>query len=236
MSAGGGDGWETPLSKNANRRIEPYGVNLRCMIHDDMRISRNFKIRDWKALHFKEESDWVRAVRVFHDRIETRYLEHIESIINRSTSGFAVLTLECALIETLQQFRTGEGKTPKSKVGKYFVSFLTETSFGGHFDAPKAELFYTAIRCGLHHQSEAEGNSRIKRGGGRPLVAYTADGKGIVINVNEFHQLFKSVLAEYEDSIRDATKADVRDAFRKKMNYICRIEGKPEVEEAIASS
>ena len=175
----------------------------------------------------------MRAVEIFHDRIETRYLEHIESIINHSTSGFAVLTLECALIETLQQFRTGGGKTPNSKVGKYFVAFLTETSFGAHFDAPKAELFFKAIRCGLHHQSEAEGNSRIKRGGGRPLVAYTADGKGIIINVNEFHQLFKTVLTEYEDSIRDPANRAVRDAFRKKMNYICRIEGKPEADDSI---
>ena len=103
----------------------------------------------------------MRAVKIFHDRIETRYLEYIESILDHSTSGFAVLTLECALIETLQQFRTGKGKTPKKKVGEYFVSFLTETSFGAHFDRPKAELFYTSIRCGLHHQSEAEGNSRI---------------------------------------------------------------------------
>ncbi len=219
--------------KNQQARLSLWqqpnsGVNLRRMIHDDMRISRNFKIRDWKALHFTEESDWERAVALFHDRIETRYLEHIESIIDHPTSGFAVLTLECALIETLQQFRTGKGKTPRKEVGEYFVSFLTETSFGAHFDKPKAELFYTSIRCGLHHQSEAEGNSRIKRGGGRPLVAYTADGKGIVINVNEFHELFKQVLTEYEDSIRDPAKTDVRETFRKKMNYICRIEGKPE--------
>jgi hypothetical protein len=202
------------------------------MIHDDMRISRNFKIRDWRALHFKEEADWVQAVEIFHDRIETRYLEHIDTIIDNPTSGFAVLTLECALVETLQQFRTGKSKTPKYKVGEYFVAFLTETSFKNYFDKPKAELFYTSIRCGLHHQSEAAGSSRIKRGGGRPLVAYTVDGKGIVINVNEFHQLFKSVLSEYEDSVRKPANTDVRDAFGKKMNYICRIEGKPEAEDA----
>jgi hypothetical protein len=201
-----------------------------------MRISRNYKIRDWKALRFNEESDWIRAAAIFHDRIETRYLEHIESIIGRSTSGFAVLTLDCALIETLQQFRAGKGKTPYKAGKDYFVAFLTETSFKAHFDKPKAELFYTSIRCGLHHQSEAGGNSRIKRGDGRPLVAYTADQKGIVINVSEFHQLFRSVISEYEDSFRDPAATEVRDAFKRKMNYICRIEGKPEAGDTIASS
>jgi hypothetical protein len=201
------------------------------MIHDTIRISRNYRISHWKALSFETESDWIRAVAIFHDRVKTRYLEHIDSIIDKPTSGFAVFTLECALIETLQQFRLGKGKTPQNKVRKYFVAFLTETSFGNHFDAPKADLFYTAIRCGLHHQSEAEGNSRIKRGDGRPLVAYTADNKGIVINANAFHQQFKAVVTEYEDLIRNPVSIAARDAFRRKMNYICRIEGKPEEEE-----
>ena len=36
------------------------------------------------------------------------------------------------------------------------MAFLTETSFKNYFDKPKAELFYTSIRCGLHHQSEKQ--------------------------------------------------------------------------------
>src|SRR5689334_12702222 len=101
---------------------------------------------------------------MFEDRIETRYLEHIRSLLPRQTSGFAVLALGSTLIETLEQFRRGKQKTPQRQGKDYFVSFLTQTTFVQHFDPDLARLFYETIRCGLLHQSEAGGTSRIKRG------------------------------------------------------------------------
>jgi hypothetical protein len=42
-----------------------------------MRISRNYKVDDWKALHFDSKADWQKGVDILQDRLETRYLEHI---------------------------------------------------------------------------------------------------------------------------------------------------------------
>jgi hypothetical protein len=123
-----------------------------------LRISRKYTVDDWKHLRFKSETDWDLGVAMFEDRVETRYLEHIRTLLPRKTSGFAVLALDSALIETLEQFRRGKPKTPGKKSWEYFVSFLTETAFGQHFDRTLAILFYNTIRCGLLHQSEAEGN------------------------------------------------------------------------------
>jgi len=81
-------------------------------------------------------------------------LEHIEVLLKRKTSGFVVLALDCALIETLQQSRLGEEETPMRKGQEHFVGFLTETSFKQYFDGAKAELFYKTIRCGLLHQTK----------------------------------------------------------------------------------
>ena len=75
-----------------------------------MRISASYTVDDWKALTFTSELDWELAVDMFKDRLKTRYLDHIDVLISRKTSGFAVLTLDCALVETLQQFRTGGSK------------------------------------------------------------------------------------------------------------------------------
>jgi hypothetical protein len=60
-----------------------------------MLISRNYKAEDWKALTFKTEDDRQKAVEIFLDRIQTRYLEHIDRVIGHHTSGFAVLALDC---------------------------------------------------------------------------------------------------------------------------------------------
>src|SRR5882762_4357313 len=100
-----------------------------------MRISRNYKADHWKALTFTSEADWQKAVDMFYDRLKTRYLLHIQRLLRHSTSGFAVLTLDCALIETLQQFRKGTRKTPYKKTELYFVKFLTTTAFEQYFDA-----------------------------------------------------------------------------------------------------
>ena len=91
-----------------------------------MRISANFTTDDLAALKFENEADWIKAVEMFHDRLKTRYIDHIETIIRKPTSGFAVLSFDCVLIEALQQFRLGERETPYGKGKKRFVDFLTK--------------------------------------------------------------------------------------------------------------
>ena len=191
-----------------------------------MRVSRNYTVDDWKVLKFQRQYDWERAVDIFRDRLETRYLEHIRALLERKTNGFVVLALDSALIETLEQFRRGTKKTPWKQGKKYFVSFLTETAFGEFFDQGKAELFYTEIRCGLLHQTEADGNSRIKRGKTLPLVSTTTDGKGIIVNTYELHSKLEDVIKHYTDGLVAGNDQNLREAFRKKMSFICRMEEK----------
>jgi hypothetical protein len=189
-----------------------------------MRISENYNVEHWKGLSLTNEADWNKAVDIFRDRLETRYLSHIRTILSHKTSGFAVLTLDSALVETLEQFRRGKPKTPNGEGRKYFESFLTRAPFSEHFDLTRARIFYKTIRCGLLHQSEAEGTSRIKRGGERPLVTYTVNHTGVVINVHKFHELLEEAIDQYVQELRKPQSRSLRDAFRRKMNYICRIE------------
>jgi hypothetical protein len=190
-----------------------------------MHISRNYTVDDWKCLTFADETDWPQAVTIFKDRLETRYLEHIRVLLPRETSGFAVLSLDSALIETLEQFRRGKSQTPRRKGQQYFESFLTETAFSEHFDVDLAQVFYKTIRCGLLHQAEAGGTSRIKRSG-HPLASYTVDHAGVVVNTRRFHALLEQVITDYMADLRKPESVDSRTAFRRKMNYICRIEQK----------
>lgn len=189
-----------------------------------MRISRNYTTDDWNRLKFTTEEDWYSGVEILKDRLETRYLEHIRELLPRKTSGFVVLALDCALIETLEQFRRGKRKTPQRQGQEYFVSFLTSPGFGEHFSETRARIFYTQIRCGLLHQSEAEGISRIKRGGTLPLVSDTEDHASLIINKEAFHSLLERVITEYYRALRSASNSQLREFFRRKMNAICRIE------------
>lgn len=191
-----------------------------------MLISRNYKAENWEALGFESESDWQIAVKIFKDRIDTRYLEHVRRIIKHRTSGFAVLTLDCALIETLEQFRQGTEETPWGQGEEYFVSFLTGTSFKEHVSAEQARLFYRNIRCGLLHQGEAK-SSLVKRNSTHPLISFTEDHKGVIVNAKVFHAQLRRTIHEYLDLLRKPESTEERAAFRKKMNYICQVENKP---------
>lgn len=183
-----------------------------------MRISRNYKAAHWKALTFGTEADWQRAIEIFMDRLDTRYLLHIKQLLRHRTSGFAVLTLDCALIETLEQFRRGAPETPPRKSGEYFASFLTQTSFS--FTDEHARLFYKVIRCGLLHQSEAK-SSLVKRSSTLPLIDFTEDRKGLIINAKTFHAKLEVVIGEYASLLRNPESTQPRTAFRNKMDSIC---------------
>jgi hypothetical protein len=190
-----------------------------------MFISRNYKADDWKALTLQTEDDWKKAVTIFLDRMETRYLEHIRRILQHRTSGFSALALDCAVIETMEQFRRGEPKTRFGDGKKYFISFLTETSFSPDVSTKQARVFYKNIRCGLLHQTEAQ-DSLVKRNDTRPLIAFTKDHKGVVVNAKVFHERLEQVIREYAEKLKNPNSTKERDAFRTKMNFICRIEGK----------
>jgi hypothetical protein len=49
----------------------------------------------------------------------------------------------------------------------------------------------------LLHQTEAGATSRVKRGSNLPLVSYTSDYSGIVVNTKLFHELLEKTICEY---------------------------------------
>lgn len=188
-----------------------------------MNISPQYSDYDWKTLTFSNEEDWQKAIVIFEDRIRGRFLKFIDLIKDCEFSGFAVLALDCLLIETLQQFREGEEKTPRQKSEKYFVRFLTKTSFSEFLTEDTAKKFYDQIRCGILHQAEVKENSLVRIRQNEPLVKSTEDDKGVVVNRKLFHEQLVKVFEEYLSCLRDPSNKDERGKFKKKMDYICRV-------------
>jgi hypothetical protein len=85
-----------------------------------MWISRNYKAHQWEALKLMTEADWETGVDIFEDRMESRYLVHAPRILDHNTSGFAALTLDCAVIETMEQFRRGTTTAQAGLWGEVF--------------------------------------------------------------------------------------------------------------------
>ena len=188
-----------------------------------MKISPRYTASDWRQLAFQTEAEWRTAVDIFKDRIRERFLDPITRIEKCAYAGFAVVALDCLLIEMLQQFREGVNRTPAGKSKEFFVKFLTETSYGERFDDRMAGLFYRQIRCGILHQAEVRGSSKILVGGdGVPLVAYSDDSKGLIVNRKLFHEQLLAAFNAYVEQLLDPQNQELRNRFRKKMSNICK--------------
>ena len=186
-----------------------------------MRISPRYTTEHWKAIDFNTEHGWQKAVTILDDRLRGRFFAPIRLIENEYGAGFAILALHSLLIETLQQFREGTIDTPRGKGEKYFIKFLTETSFNKYFNSDLAAQFYDVIRCGVLHQGEVKGNSVVRCD--VPLVRWTKDKNGLEINRRLLNAKFEKVFDEYLAQLRDPANRILRERFRNKMNHICRV-------------
>lgn len=182
----------------------------------------NWTIEDYKSLDFLCEKDWQTAIQIFEDRIRGRFLDVVERIKGYPYAGFAIMALDCLLIETLEQFRQGMAETPYGSGSTYFKNFLTQTAFGEDFNEITADLFYTHIRNGILHQAEIKGSSRI-RIDTLKMVEKTEDGNGLIINRNLFHNRLVSVFEDYLKKLREGKDPTLREKFHDKMKAICHL-------------
>lgn len=194
-----------------------------------MQIAPGTDAADWKKLDLDNPSNWETAVSIFERRIRGRFTDAIEFLIADDEPrpaverrwGFAVLALDCLLIETLQAFRRGLTDT-RSKSKDLCVQFLTERSaFKPFFPSPDiAARFYYEFRCGIAHNAQVFGDGLLWSVG--PLLAI--NGTQITVNRTAFHQAFVRELEEYLAALRSGVDQDLRTNFRTKMDFIA--EGK----------
>lgn len=193
-----------------------------------MEIAPGIQAATWQSLKLDDPAsgDWVTAVQILEGRIHERYIEPIDHLIAAEEHrpaierrfGFTVLAVDCLLIETLGAFREGlEDTEGKSKAT--FCGFLTSRPlFSGDFDADLAKRFYKEFRCGILHQAEIGGDSKVWSVG--PLIREV--GGKLIVNRNKLHESLKAEFQNYLAELRDPANAILRTKFRTKMDFISR--------------
>lgn len=224
--------------------------------NNNIKISPKFTQKDWTDLDLSKNCmvNWNKAIEIFEDRINGRYLKQIEALDKnedlkiRTFSGFAIMSIACLLIETLEQFWNGNFTTVKIKNNKKencFINFfyknnkkhISNDALAFHsffqksnelkkfFDTPeKSNVFYSKIRCGLLHQGQTKGKSLIHIKKGEPVLKWIDDNnfeEGLIIQ----RRLFMiEIIKIYEDYLKDLRKPNNlnfrRKTLAKKMKYI----------------
>ena len=192
-----------------------------------MKIAGAFRANEWHAMRTRlqagEADAWCDAVSLLRQRLSGRYLEHARKLLDRRYSGFAILAIDSAVIEALEQFRKGVSTTPSSKSGEFFRDFFATTRFKTFFTPKTATLFYETVRCGIFHQAESKADSLVKKSPASFVVKQSPSGKGVVINARRFHEELEGALEDYVNALL-AGNAILRKSFIKKMDHITRCE------------
>jgi hypothetical protein len=194
-----------------------------------MWIAPGVRADDWIQLDLDRAAseDWSKARMIVRSRIRERYVEPADHLIAAESQvapgdrrfGFAVMALDCLLVETLGAFVQGLTDT-RNVSSAVFSSFLRsralfEQDFG---PAGVAEQFYVEFRCGILHQAEVGGESRVWSVG--PLLE--VDAARITVNRNEFHRRLSLEFDKYIYELGDPRNTELRQNCREKMNFISR--------------
>lgn len=190
----------------------------------------------WSKLDLtvNESADWNKAIKIFKDRFETRFFQPIKALTNHADdnikfySGFTILSLDCLLIETFNQFYHGidnsEDKfNPNCKTFKDF--FERSKFFKNDFDTEeKISIFYQHIRCGLLHQAETKEHSKVNLKKSNLISLVNNNGiKSIELNRREFHKRVSDYFYNYIEQLKDKNETTLRQNFKSKMDLITRV-------------
>lgn len=151
------------------------------------------------------DEQWKSLIDFFWDRYNKRYFNQIKVLQEhtdyqiRNNCGFLMATIDCILIETLEQYYSGSDASIGS-LHDPFLLFFTRSDFFNKigWGVKDAGKFAGLVRSGLLHQSKTKKASIINKKSTTPLLDWidaNNKNKGFKLNRDKFHQ---AVLHEYE--------------------------------------
>lgn len=196
--------------------LEPIGIY----------ISDKYTYEDYLELNFKVDSSekiWEKAIDIFVDRIVTRYFLSINKLMERTDRyamrkyGFAIVTLQCSLIDTLAKFRYGANKRRNKE---RFTTFLNEYFIEGENSKYLADRVYEDIRCGIVHSGATDNKSGLSCEC-MELISLLPNG-AISLDLIILQEKLKKYFLEYVQNLTKKKETELRKNFVYTMNIVCK--------------
>lgn len=213
------------------------------------------EIRDWELLRQKVkdsygfDTNWDKSIELFKNRLNRKFFDPVKYLIETRKfegEGFSIVTVQCALIESLASFRTGQifnyganGNSPSYEYRdskRMFVDFLLSASiFKDNFyeidengvkknNTPfNAENFYSDVRCGLMHEARTKGkwiiNAKKHDDKSSPKFLEKREDKFSILRTI-LHYKLKQYVANYCDELRLKDSQELRRLFGRKLDFL----------------
>lgn len=222
-----------------------------------MKIAGELTIKDWEDLKEKlvpnNDELWGLAFHFFEERIRTRYLNPINAILDlklNNGEGFAVVNLQCSLIETIESFINGWIYEHPNIIkisggnlqGNYeiFISFF-HNHIGFKEMKNEGSEFYKNVRCACLHETQTKNKWLVRSDNQQAKIFIkNKNGEKIIFREN-FQKELENIIAKYKSAILIGTSyknieqaintgnsfenleksTELRENFKAKMKHIC---------------
>jgi hypothetical protein len=182
-----------------------------------MKISPHYTDTDWVAA-FSDTPNWNQAIKIVEDRIKGRWLSWADKIAEEQFSGFAVLALDCIVLESLWGFIHGT-EVPKRREPEVYREMLTGSLFG--LTNEQSDSFRKFVRNGLMHDAETRSRWLIEQTMPRDAIIARNDSGDHILNRTKFHQMLKAALEDWLVKLRDGDQM-LLENMSKRMNEVIR--------------
>lgn len=192
-----------------------------------MEIAKGITAEDYNKLNLTKHinPDWQTAFKYLDSRLTERYIDPVEVLItsekdisaSQKRFGFTIMAIDCLLVETIQSFYEGVTNS-HGQSQQLFKNFLTQRQNFKDFFKTQAEAgdFYINFRCGILHQAQTFGDTKIWTVG--QLIM--KQGKYVIVNRDLFHEAVKKEKKLYLDLLYKQDNTLLLDNFKSKMDFI----------------
>jgi hypothetical protein len=167
---------------------------------------------------------WRELLSAMRRRVYERFLQPIRELerFDKRQSlpfrpGFAIVALDCLLIDTIQSFREGRATTGEVSPAHSFKSFLSSQRFAGFKKQERGE-FFNYVRNAILHNGETRKDWKIRID--VPDMVYRDPNTGVrTINRRLFHA---AVIREWRELLAQlgSGQPNVRGGFLRRMDAL----------------
>lgn len=181
-----------------------------------MKLSPHYTEEQWNAAFEGDCLEWDTAINIVEDRIRGRWLDSTERLLDEPHSGFAILALDCIVLESLWGFMNGKA-VPRGREGQVYQEILTGPSFG--WSAPQSQDFRELVRNGIMHDAETRKRWLVEKTVPRDEILQKNKNGDYQLNRTKFHRALKSAFEDWIAKLR-VGNPELRDKMRMRMNQI----------------